>query len=113
MPSNMDFGQRLKKLRREQGWTQAYVSSHLAVTRSTYAYYEISKIRPDYETLTQLTCLFHVSINFLITGEESISESEQRLIAAYRHITNPVNRRKILEFVELKVFQESSKPMEG
>ena len=60
------MGERLQLLRKLCGWKQWEVAEKLHRSRSTYAYYEIDKTRPEYETLIGLSSLYGVSVDFLM-----------------------------------------------
>lgn len=60
------FSQRLSLLRRASGMTQRQVAQSLSIDRSTYAYYENDKTRPDYGTLTRIAHIFQVSTDYLL-----------------------------------------------
>lgn len=48
---NMNFGERLRQIRKEKGLTQAEVAKLLSIGESTISFYESGKRQPDYETL--------------------------------------------------------------
>ena len=58
--------ERLKVLRKKEGYTQADVAAKLGIDRSTYAKYETGQSEPNFEMLQKLSDLFHASIEFLI-----------------------------------------------
>lgn len=60
------LGLQLQRLRRFNRLRQHEVSEALGVERSTYAYYEIGKTRPEYETLLKISQLYDVSLQFLL-----------------------------------------------
>lgn len=62
--------ERMRKLRRGNGYTQAEIAAALSIHRSTYAYYEIGKTRPTLEMLTLLARFYDVSLEFLLGVEE-------------------------------------------
>lgn len=78
----MNFSKTLKTLRKEKHLTQEQLASYLNISRSTIAGYETKSRQPDFETLQRLADYFEVSIDFLITGENSIASQK----AAYLHV---------------------------
>ena len=54
--------QKLKELRKANGYTQDYVASFLGVVRQTYSHYETGHRTPNSETLYKLAGLYNVSI---------------------------------------------------
>ena len=77
-----NFSKTLKTLRKEKHLTQEQLASYLNISRSTIAGYETKLRQPDFETLQRLSDYFEVSIDFLITGENSIVFHK----AAYLHV---------------------------
>ena len=49
------FSERLRMLRKSNNLTQKQVAQSLSIDRSTYAYYEIDKTKPDYDTLLRIS----------------------------------------------------------
>ena len=70
----MDFASRLKELRESRNITQEQLAGLLKVSRPTVAGYETKQRQPDYDKLIMLSEIFHVSIDYLLTGHE-ISET--------------------------------------
>ena len=71
----VDFGERLKKLRLEEGLTQQQLADKLRVTKSVVSYYELQERYPSPEILIKIASIFHVSSDFLLglDMKESIS----------------------------------------
>ena len=57
---------RLRLLRVASGMKQGEIAELLGVGRSAYTYYELSRSKPDYDSLIKLAKLFHVSIDYLV-----------------------------------------------
>lgn len=64
------FADRLKALRLENNFTQKQISDILGLDRSTYAYYELARTRPDIDTLVMLAKIFKVSTDYLLLGDQ-------------------------------------------
>lgn len=60
------LGERLRFLRRQNGFTQRKIAEILNIDRSTYTYYEIGKTTPDINTIKRLASIFKVSIDYLL-----------------------------------------------
>lgn len=60
----------LRKIRKEKGYSQLKVSMDLDISREALSYYENGKRSPDVDMLCRLSDYFHVSIDYLIRGEE-------------------------------------------
>lgn len=66
----MNFGKRLRQLRKEKGLTQAELAKLLSIGESTVSFYESGKRQPDYETLIRLAEVFNVSVDYLLGRTE-------------------------------------------
>ena len=60
------LSQRQRLLRVASGMKQEDVAVQLGIGRSAYTYYELSRSKPDYDTLIQLAKMFHVSVDYLV-----------------------------------------------
>ena len=78
----MTFGEKIKKLRTERGLTQDELAEKIFVTRTAISKWETDKGYPGIDSLKQLSQLFNISI------DELISESDienKRLIDEAKH----------------------------
>ncbi|MEC0490212.1 helix-turn-helix domain-containing protein [Bacillus licheniformis] len=71
------FSDRLKKLRSNKKMSQQEVANYLGITRQAYGKYEKENAQPDFESLKKLSSLFEVSIDYLITGNETTHSSDE------------------------------------
>lgn len=62
----VDFGKRLKELRKEKGLTQQQLAERIWVTKATISYYEQSERIPSPDVLIKLSRVFHVSTDHLL-----------------------------------------------
>ena len=62
----VDFGNTLKRLRLESGYTQQQLADKLCVTKSVVSYYELQERYPSPEILIKLASIFHVSTDYLL-----------------------------------------------
>ena len=76
----MNFGERLRQIRKEKGLTQAEVAKLLSIGESTVSFYESGKRQPDYETLIRLSEAFKVSTDFLL-GKTDIKNPIETIAA--------------------------------
>ncbi len=60
----------LKIVRKQRNLNQLKVAMDLNISREALSHYENGKRSPDVQMLRQLSKYFHVSIDFLINGEE-------------------------------------------
>lgn len=67
----MSFTERLYALRREKGLSQEDLAEVVGVTRQAVQKWESGASRPDMDNLTTLARYFGVTLDYLITGEET------------------------------------------
>ena len=60
------FAQRLRELRREQGFTQIQLAQKLHVSNGTIGMWETGKREPDFKTMNRLASFFSVSVDYLL-----------------------------------------------
>lgn len=73
----------LKAIRKANGFTQKQVADLLGIDRSTYAYYETGKSKPNIVVIDKLIKIFKVDYNVLLGTEESVEQP----------VLNDVNRQ--------------------
>ena len=81
----MTFGQKLKKLRIDNNLTQDQLAEKIYVTRTAISKWETDKGYPSIDSLKQLSNLFHISIDELISDDD-------------------VNNKRLLEEVKSRKF---------
>lgn len=64
------FGMRLAKLREASGLSKKEISISLGFTANVFGTYEREERRPTLETLVKMADFFHVSLDYLIRGQE-------------------------------------------
>jgi len=72
----MHFAKNLKALRKKNHLTQDDLAKQMNLARSTIAGYEKKGRQPDYEILERIAGFFHVSVDYLLTGKESVYTAE-------------------------------------
>lgn len=65
------YRKRLRYLRVANGMTQQEVADILQIHRTTYAFYETGRSKPDVDMLATLARTFRVSLDFIINGKEN------------------------------------------
>ena len=68
----MNFEDKLKEARKNQGLTQEVMAEKLCVSRAAIAKWESGKGMPDVENLRAISSLLDVSIDYLLDGEADI-----------------------------------------
>lgn len=95
----VDFGNTLKRLRLEAGYTQQQLATQLGVTKSVVSYYELQARYPSPEILVKISYIFHVSTDYLlgIEKKETIDITgldEEDIITVKRLVTSLKNKYK-------------------
>lgn len=65
----MTFGEKIQKLRKQQGLSQEALAEKVTVTRQTISKWELDQSTPDLEFIAQLSSIFGVSADYLIREE--------------------------------------------
>ena len=94
----VDFGNNLKTLRLQNGFTQAQVAQKLGVTKSVISAYETGLRLPSYDILINISKIFRVSTDYLL-GLENIRELDlsgltEEEIQALLNLIKAMKRRK-------------------
>ena len=70
----MNYADRIKELRKANGYTQITLADALGVSKGTVAMWETGKRTPDFETLIRLSDLFDVRTDYIL-GKSNDSSS--------------------------------------
>lgn len=70
----MEFGDRLKELRKKAGYTQAQLAEKANVTKSVISFYEHKQRSPAPDVLKQFAVIFNVSTDYLLGIERNIPD---------------------------------------
>ncbi len=70
----MTFGQKLKKLRNDNGLTQEQLANKIFVTRTAVSKWETGNGYPDIDSLKQLSQLFNISLDQLISDNDIVNK---------------------------------------
>lgn len=72
----MTFQERLRNLRLRKDWSQEELANQLGLSRQAVQKWETGASRPDMDNLIMLSQLFQVSLDWLVTGTETSSQTE-------------------------------------
>lgn len=76
----MEFGERLKELRKEKGRSQKEFGKIFGLSESAIGMYERNERTPDLEMIKKIADFFEVSVDYLIgRSDEELTESEKTL----------------------------------
>ncbi|MGG0717449.1 helix-turn-helix transcriptional regulator [Robertmurraya massiliosenegalensis] len=70
----MIFGEKLKKERTAQGWSQEELAEKLFVSRQSVSKWENGQNYPNIETIIKLSDLFGVTVDELLRSDEELKE---------------------------------------
>ena len=73
----MTFGERVKELRKKNGYTQITLAETLGITKGTVSTWETNSRRPSFEMLNTLCDLFDVRLDYL-TGQSDDATPPQK-----------------------------------
>jgi len=68
------LGQKIKKLRKRNGLTQADLARELGVSGSAVGMYEQDRRTPDNETLLTICSIFGVSTDYMLGNKEGVTD---------------------------------------
>ncbi|MBW2672110.1 MAG: helix-turn-helix domain-containing protein [Deltaproteobacteria bacterium] len=100
----MNFGNRLRQLRKEKGLTQAELAKLLSIGESTISFYESGKRQPDYETLIRIADLFNVSVDYLLG--RTVLDGTKKIDGSYK-----LNKEKSNKGIETIAAHRTDDPM--
>ena len=96
----VEFGERLRTLRKDKKLTQQQLASMIGVKNSVISFYEMGDRTPSPEVIKKLASVLHVSTDFLlgIDKQEAIDvsgleESDKALVRTLVDILRDKNRR--------------------
>ena len=95
----VDFGMRLKTLRKQAGLTQQQLAAQLGITKSVVSFYELQARSPSPEVLAKLAQIFHVSADYLLglDSRETIDVSglAEKDISALRCLAESLRTKNV------------------
>ena len=68
------LGSRLAELREERGLKQKEIAQALQISPQTYSQYECDRRRPDIEMAARLAHFFGVTLDYLVSDEETVKD---------------------------------------
>lgn len=93
----VDFGLKLKTLRKQAGLMQQQLATQLGITKSVVSFYELQTRSPSPEVLAKLARIFHVSADYLLglDARETIdvSDLDEKDISALRTLVISLRKK--------------------
>lgn len=104
-------GSRLKKARKDHGYTQVSLAEALGVSKGSVAMWETGKRNPEFDTLEELLSLLEISYDYLTgktdeVGHDTPSEESLKQIAAWTIVDDTFD--KIKKYLALDVYGASA-----
>lgn len=66
----IECGQRIQKVRKLLGHTQADIATMIGVSTSHYGKIEVGKSAPSIDVMVELSELLHLSLDYMLLGKE-------------------------------------------
>ncbi|SEH77702.1 repressor LexA [Halobacillus karajensis] len=77
------FGEKLKSLRKIEGWTQEFVAKKIGVSKQTYSHYERENRTPSLKTIQKLAKIYDVDLDEIFGSENEQVKSEKEESVVY------------------------------
>lgn len=107
------LSRRIRSLREERDYSQKYIADKLSISPQAYSHYETGRRTPDVETIYQLALLYHVTMEYLITGNEEDNHvlEQNILFEDAQDLTDDELReiRLFIDYIKYKKFRSQSK----
>ncbi len=115
----MEFKEKLKQIRKEEGYLQKDVAKIIKMSSSGYANWEQGLSQPNIEQLKEISKLYNISIDILLNSEDFKREDiqphnvpnlvvytpeEEELLEMFNELSD-MNKGKVLGYV-IKVREE-------
>ena len=101
-----EFKEKLKKLRKEKGWSQDQLAEKIGIHGRHVGKYEIGKAMPNAETVVKIAKVFGISIDYLLMDKDDLSLksriSDTKLLLAFESVDqmNPRNKEVIMTLID-------------
>jgi transcriptional regulator with XRE-family HTH domain len=101
MSDPVQIGTRIRKIRRERGWTQDQLANAVGVSRSAVAQWETGRAGQVTGNLTRIAATLEVGVEFLMYGDDKKTPSAVRqgdelaMLRLYRECS-PEDRQLLL-----------------
>ena len=93
----MDFGSKLKTLRKSEKLTQQQLANRLGVAKSVVSYYESGNRFPSYDVLIKIAHIFHTTTDYLLDVERKrvidVSELSDEEISLVTNIVEVLKKK--------------------
>lgn len=97
----MTFGERLYKIRKDAGISQEQLAELMEVSRQSVSKWESDKAYPEMNRLIFLSDYFHVSLDYLMRGEEDSKPINNSLTIQWNTFLTNLNDKQKGMFIVL------------
>ena len=99
------LNQRIARLRKERGYTQAELAKKMGITRELVSDYERGKIRPHYEMIIRFALAFKITTDELLGLKASKNNGSQPSLKIMRRLKKiedlpPTQQRSLLNTID-------------
>ena len=93
MINNKEFGIRLRKARKERGFSQAELASTIQISIQSLSYYENGKVLPAVDYLHDIAAVLNVSVDYLLFGDEYAKQliNDERIVDYKTFVNKTLN----------------------
>lgn len=84
----MEFGEKIRKLRNQNDWTQEQLAEKLYVSRTAVSKWESGKGYPNIDALKDIAKLFNKTIDELLSSEEIIDIAKKENVSNIKRTNN-------------------------
>ena len=104
---NLELSRRIRSLREQYGYNQKYASEKLRISPQACSHYENGRRTPDIEMLYKLSKFYHVSMEFLLTGEqnEDLNHSGETIVFRDARDLSEEDLKAVRLFIEYLKFR--------
>lgn len=100
-----DFPAKLKKIRKNQGWSQGQLAQKIGADLQRISKYERGVIWPTMELMAKIAKVFNVSIDFLIRNDKDTAVGKiknQKLLSQLEEINNlpEMDQETVVSFLD-------------
>ena len=102
----MDFAKRLKKLRKQKGFSQAQLAEQIAVHFTQVSRYERGETKPNAQAMTKMAKVLDTTVDYLVNGttDEVVQEMglEKELMARFKQLQslNSEDKKTVLSLMD-------------
>jgi len=105
----MTFGERILTIRKRLKWSQDHLAKKVGTSAPIIGRYERNEIKPSIDTAKTIADILGVTIDFLITGNNTVMD--KKLLQKIKDIEslNEVEKQKIYELIDMAISYHKTK----